>query len=180
MSCTDCKTTNQKTSFPITEVSWGSGKESPPVQGMQETWVQSLSRKISWSGKWRHTLEFLAEKLHGQGAWWATVYGIELDTTEATWEKSHVPHLYYWIVTDLGIWLKLDNHILPLNNLGLSCKCLSVSSERTRHQQLKRLVYSSVLPTYVEKQRSMSTERKEWSITWARNWGWRPCIPRFR
>ena len=33
---------------------------------MEETWVQSLVRKIVWRRKWKHTPVFLPGKSHGQ------------------------------------------------------------------------------------------------------------------
>ena len=81
------------------------------------------------------------------------------------------PHttFHYWIVpADWTTWLKLDNHILPLHNLKLRFVNANLFLLVTwrQHKQLKRLVYGFVyLATYVEKQISVSTERKEWSTS---------------
>ena len=38
------------------------------MQEMQETWLQSLSRKIPWRRKWQPTPVFLPGDSHGQGS----------------------------------------------------------------------------------------------------------------
>ena len=57
----------------------GSVVKNPPAK--QETQVQSVGQKIPWRRKWQPTPEFLPGKLHGRGAWRATVHGVaESDT----------------------------------------------------------------------------------------------------
>ena len=62
------------------------GKNPPAVQELQETWVQSLVRKIPWRRAWQTTPVLLPVESHGQRSLVAcSPYGRrELDATEAT------------------------------------------------------------------------------------------------
>ena len=41
-------------------------KNTPAIQEMQKTWVQSLGQEDPWNRKWQPTPLFLPGKFHGQ------------------------------------------------------------------------------------------------------------------
>ena len=59
-------------------------------------WATSLSlfTFMHWRRKWQPTPVFLPGESHGQGAWWAAVYGVTQSRTRLKWLSSSLFHVW--------------------------------------------------------------------------------------